>query len=59
MLAASKVKMSGSETKMERRNIYDFFSIKRATTFFTQSMIPADLHPDKIMPFPLSVKSHS
>ena len=27
--------------------------------FFTQSMIPADLHPDEIMPFPLSVKSHS
>ena len=34
MLAASKVKMSGSETKMERRNIYDFFSIKRATRTF-------------------------
>ena len=27
MLAASKAKMSGSETKMERRNTYDFFSI--------------------------------
>ena len=34
MLAARKVKMSGSETKMERRNIYDFFSIKRATRTF-------------------------
>ena len=34
MLAASKVKMSGSETKMERGNIYDFFSIKRATRTF-------------------------
>ena len=35
MLAASEVKMSGSEKKkMERRNIYDFSSIKRATRTF-------------------------
>ena len=35
MLAASKVKMSGSEKKkMERRNLYDFSSMKRATRKF-------------------------
>ena len=46
-----------STQNSKRRGLLD--GIWPFLAFFTQSMIPADLHPDKIMPFPLSVKSYS
>ena len=58
MLVASKIKMSGSEKKkMERRNIYDFFSIKRATRKFHVRWSRAKQWPRNVQKNVLHVQS--